>query len=388
MQFHIRQRTRDPGRIPQRVPAELTRMPDPDSHERRMAITEPVLSADGVTRGLGLESGADLDIQREVTLGLKLPELDMRRHLAQLLTYKKLDPALRSVVLQRAVLYHRAKGEDHNNEATRQRRVQGLRKGEDMDNRFHIDLDILSKAAGSRGGVIVGYTASGKPIYQSSQQKPSGAASDSFEAMTSSQHKLAELKHKAAAEALVKKPSYGPAGMATDRGGVQDSGRAKLSHHREQQRKHAAAFRTKNIEEHKKLSAAGYSPSTMSTAAKDEALSKLMSKAMARGGTYHARVTDKATGKHRYYYDEDKYASRPDAHLSGKGVLKSKCKGELAGCVGKGAAVKDVVKKLSKYDEDVVKDAIRSAVKGGTLLYRNGKLIPPEAAKNIGADTK
>ena len=115
MKFHLHPRTRDHGRIPQTIPSELTRMPDPDSHARRMALTDPVLTVEGVTRGLGLDYGVDLDIQAEVTAGLSLNELTMRTSLAQLLTYKQLDPALRSVVLMRATAFHRHAGDDQAN---------------------------------------------------------------------------------------------------------------------------------------------------------------------------------------------------------------------------------------------------------------------------------
>ena len=109
-----------------------------------------------------------------------------------------------------------------------------------------------------------------------------------------------------------------------------------------------------------------------------------MEKAETRGGSYHRRVTNKETGKHRYYYSEEDYNKHPDAHVSGREVTQGKCKAGLLKRVGKGCTIESL-KSWSDglYDDNMVKDAIRSAVKSGELKHKGGKLMP--AAKNMGA---
>jgi len=103
-----------------------------------------------------------------------------------------------------------------------------------------------------------------------------------------------------------------------------------------------------------------------------------MRKASPRGGSYHRRVTDKETGKHRYFYNEDDYAKQDGAHVSGRDVLKRKCREGLAKRVGKGCTLDDL-KGYGGYDDELVKDAIRDSVKAGELVHTAGKLAPSKA---------
>lgn len=204
--------------------------------------------------------------------------------------------------------------------------------------------------AGSRGGRVIGYTASGKPIYYSSARKEHNRG-------------FTAKDHRAAAEHHRKKRKEA---------GADNPGTAR--HHRESAEHHESAASTlanyhgedkpwPNEQEHH-----------------DEHV-KTMSKAEPRGGSYHMRVTNKDTGKHRYYYDEDKYTER-EGHVSGRGVLKKKCRGQLMKRVGKGCTVESL-KGFGGYDDELIKDAIRDSVRAGELVHDNGNLKP--AAKKLGA---
>jgi len=97
-------------------------------------------------------------------------------------------------------------------------------------------------------------------------------------------------------------------------------------------------------------------------------------KADPRGGKYHARVPD-GNGGYRYFYDEEKYAKQPNAHVSGRSVLKGKCGDAITKRVGAGDCTLEEARDAAKeYDDDLVKDAIRDAVKRGNISYVDGKL--------------
>lgn len=105
-------------------------------------------------------------------------------------------------------------------------------------------------------------------------------------------------------------------------------------------------------------------------------------KAEARGGNYHRRVTDEKTGKHRYFYSEDDYAKRPDAHLNGDDVKRSKARAAVLDAVGESGSSIDAMKGLSgKHDPEHIADAIRAHVKSGALVHKAGKLSRPKVEK-------
>jgi hypothetical protein len=108
-----------------------------------------------------------------------------------------------------------------------------------------------------------------------------------------------------------------------------------------------------------------------------------MRKADPRGGSYHRRVTNKETGKHRYFYNEDDYAKQDGAHVSGRDVLKKKCRAGLVKRIGKGCSLDDL-KGYGGYDDELIKDAIRDSVRAGELSHAGGNL-KPAAVKKLGA---
>lgn len=108
-----------------------------------------------------------------------------------------------------------------------------------------------------------------------------------------------------------------------------------------------------------------------------------LEKGEARGGNYHRRVTNPETGKHRYYYSEEDYAKRGDAHLSGADVLKTKAKkavlDHVEQCGDKGCDV-DALKQLTdKHAAHHIADAVREHVQAGALKYDGGMLKKGDA---------
>lgn len=107
------------------------------------------------------------------------------------------------------------------------------------------------------------------------------------------------------------------------------------------------------------------------TQAKQHGDSKHIEKAMARGGSYHRRV--KTGNGYRYYYDEDKYAERDDAHISGRDAKKANCRRDLdARLSGKGAKISALKHLSEKYDPEVITEVIRQGVQSGRYEHDQG----------------
>lgn len=100
----------------------------------------------------------------------------------------------------------------------------------------------------------------------------------------------------------------------------------------------------------------------------------VMVKAKPRGGRYHARVTDPDTGRHRYYYSEDDYMRRPDAHVSGRSALRKRVCDLVVKRARGGCRLEELRDLDEKYERDVVKDAIRDAVRSGLVTHVDGVL--------------
>ena len=349
------------GQVPRMsIPSSLTEMPAPFSVKRRLAHTDPVLTPDGVTRGLGLAPAAERQIREEVIQNMDAPEISFRQRLFQKLQHLKLDYSLRNAIAQRARNLYATQGQDHNDHEVLKRRLQGLRKGEDME-QFHI----IEKAAGDRGGIITGYTPAGKPIYQSVSQFKAARKKANQEKTREANKKAHAALAQAAHEHLPEgHPFRGETPAKTQElhdklgGGDRDELEADVM----------TAIHT------------GKTPEGWPN----------LNKAQARGGNYHRRVTDKESGRHRYYYSEDDYAKRGDAHVSGRDVLKGKCRGALVKTVGKGCKLDDAVSKLrgGPYNDDLIKDAVRDAVSRGELIHTDGHLKPREAAQAMSVEKK
>jgi len=110
-----------------------------------------------------------------------------------------------------------------------------------------------------------------------------------------------------------------------------------------------------------------------------------LKKAEARGGSYHRR-TPKTGGGYRYYYDEEKYNTSTDAHLSGKDARKSCIKkgigGAIDGSEGKGCDLREFKSLAQKHGSSEVANMIRGGVKSGDYKYAKGKLSHGKSQKN------
>ena len=113
-------------------------------------------------------------------------------------------------------------------------------------------------------------------------------------------------------------------------------------------------------------------------------LDELLSKAAApKGGKYHRRVT-KADGKHRYYYDPEKYAASKDAHVDGNEAAHSRIKEHvdegLKGSGKKGYDVKGMKPLVKRYGSDRVGASLKKECsEGGSYQFKDGKLYGNEA---------
>lgn len=100
-----------------------------------------------------------------------------------------------------------------------------------------------------------------------------------------------------------------------------------------------------------------------------------LNKGEPKGGTYHRRITDPETGRHRYLYSQEAYAKRPDAHVDGQQVLKNRMARDIDGCLADGAVPMDALAPVARrYPEGAVSAMLRDMVERGDLLYKDGLL--------------
>jgi hypothetical protein len=103
---------------------------------------------------------------------------------------------------------------------------------------------------------------------------------------------------------------------------------------------------------------------------------EILEKAEARGGNYHRRVPKKNGKGYNYFYDEEKYASRNYAHLSGVEARDSRIKKAVGAMLEEktecsAGDMKDLVKKYgSKEVAAVLK---KQCGDGGPIEFKNGK---------------
>ena len=100
-------------------------------------------------------------------------------------------------------------------------------------------------------------------------------------------------------------------------------------------------------------------------------------KAEAVGGTYNKRMPTKKAGakkKWRYFYDQEKYDGRDDAHTGGKDNAKAHLSKKIAACIGeKGCDAKAMGPLVKKFGAKKVAEVLRENQKGGTLAFKKGK---------------
>lgn len=346
-----------PGQVPRQTqpPAleALTGMPKPvDMARERLAFTEPVLRPEGLTKGLPMEATRAAAFQKFVADQLlkSSNEAEFRTKLFQHLHYdmKEGDPTLRRALVQRSLSFYKSRGRSAQTPIV-ERRAQGFRMEK-------------SAGEGSKGGHVIGHTSSGKPIYAAS-------------ASQSDKHRALRDHHKEEAERLRGEAAKMP--MPEKRAKNLEAN----EHNTIAQQHHAVAAR---------VGMNPYNP----TNPKHEAQSALqaserkgvkldgMEKADPRGGKYHRRVTDAETGKHRYYYSEEDYQKRPDAHVSGADAKKANAKRVIMDHIGDGEQTVDSLRALINHaDPAMIADIVKQCVERGELEHDNGKLRKKQMQK-------
>jgi hypothetical protein len=110
----------------------------------------------------------------------------------------------------------------------------------------------------------------------------------------------------------------------------------------------------------------------------------LLQKAESRGGKYYKRVPVVKGGKttHRYFYNEDDYKKRKDAHTGGEENERSYLSGSVMKCVQKageaGCHPKDMEGLVTKFGAKKVAEVLRESAKGGKLSFKKGRFYLPK----------
>lgn len=106
-----------------------------------------------------------------------------------------------------------------------------------------------------------------------------------------------------------------------------------------------------------------------------EAARMTLSKAEPKGGLYHKRITDKKSGKHKYFYDPAKYASHPEAHVDGAEAMKAHVHKQISARLDEhGECAIEHFKDLAmKHGADKVGDALREGCASKQYEFRKGK---------------
>lgn len=103
---------------------------------------------------------------------------------------------------------------------------------------------------------------------------------------------------------------------------------------------------------------------------------EVLEKAEARGGNYHRRVPKKKGKGYNYFYDEEKYASRNYAHLSGAEARDNRIKKAVGAMLEEKTEcapgdMKDLVKKYGA--KEVAAVLKKQCGDGGPMEFKNGK---------------
>ncbi len=99
-----------------------------------------------------------------------------------------------------------------------------------------------------------------------------------------------------------------------------------------------------------------------------------LEKAEAKGGSYHRRVTDPKSGKHRYFYDPEKYKAA-GGHIDGAEAAKDFLHKQIGSKLEKhGECGIEHFKDLAeKHGPDKVADALRDGCGSGKYEFKKGK---------------
>lgn len=98
-----------------------------------------------------------------------------------------------------------------------------------------------------------------------------------------------------------------------------------------------------------------------------------MTKAEPRGGKYHARLTDRESGKHRYFYTEQSFQKH--APVMGGDVARQRLQTEVLNAVKEqGTPIADLTALTGRYGAKPVTDMVRELVGSGKLQHSDGKL--------------
>lgn len=101
------------------------------------------------------------------------------------------------------------------------------------------------------------------------------------------------------------------------------------------------------------------------------------------GGSYHKRVTGK-DGKHKYFYDPEKYASHPEAHVDGAEAQKKYITGQIHKRLEAGECGIDDFKELAKkYGADKVGECLRSEHEGQRVKFDKGRFSKPAVPMTV-----
>lgn len=101
-----------------------------------------------------------------------------------------------------------------------------------------------------------------------------------------------------------------------------------------------------------------------------------LKKAVARGGTYHARVP-KPGGGYRYFYDEAEYRNSKGAHVRGHEAASAKAHHDVHAHIQKhaekGASHQELRELAKKHGPRAVAQALKGHHEAGTLHYQGGR---------------
>lgn len=313
---------RTPGQVPSREAMQILRdaekaPPSPKlTAERLLSQDQPVLTPAGVLKGLGLDDAQEQGWRKFLgTFKGEATEIGARQSLMQKIQGDKLEPTLRNVLFQRAMSYYRSRMQKSGTVTVDGQQCMVFTPTE------------LAKARAPEEEIP-------------EKVMPDRTNKHRMQMQRKADRELAK-KRKQEEKALTSKPNGqsvaptpGESGAPLRVEPVAGNAAVKKSQRAEVVRFYLAspAERRRLIEERlqgKQLRkglfslnielAKKYAPEHVARLEEQQAS---LAKAEPRGGSYHKRVTDPKTGKHKYFYDPDKYAKHPEAHVDGAEAMK------------------------------------------------------------------
>ncbi len=428
--------SRTPGQVPSRegmAAVRYAQQPAPPAKLTAKRLlehgNEPRLTPEHVVKGLGMDAGTESSWVKFLgdSVGGAINELVVRKALHEKFRDTRMDPVLRSVLFARSMSFYRtrlrksgiyetidgaacevlspdelSKAMKLNEEKLAALDIGGKAKADPVAKRALVlqrksDRELakkrkleeeeakkkaLSKAEGegSRGGTITGHTASGKAIYDVKGKSDVAKVRDFISKnphMSTDDHiaaaKNPELGHKEKMLHVLAAKLQSAAEVKHLRGELA-SAKAQVPVKKSLSRDEIRAFYLrKNIALAKK-----YAPEHAA------GMEAQLEKADPKGGTYHKRVTDKKSGKHRYFYDPDKYAKHPDAHIDGAEALKRTIHKTIEERLGEGEHPVESFRDLAaKHGPDKVADALREGCGSGKYEFAAGKFRKCKGSTNV-----